>query len=360
MSAKYSRSLIALLVSLVVLLVAVACAAPPTPAPTTAPSQPTAVSVPTTAPSSAALSGEIKVDGSSTVFPITEAVGEEFGKQYKDVKVPVGISGTGGGFKKFCNKETDISDASRPIKGSEDELCKQNNVEYIELPVAYDGLAVLVNPKNDWVECLTVAELKKVWEPAAQGKITNWNQVRAGFPDRPLALYGAGTDSGTFDYFTEAIVGEAQASRGDYTPSEDDNVLVQGIYGDENALGYFGLAYYEQNADKLKLVAIDNNNGKCVLPSLETVKDGSYQPLSRPLFIYVNKTSAERPEVKAFIQFYLANAAKLSQEVGYIPLPDEVYKLAQERFNKGTTGSVFGGKGPQVGVTLEELLKAEQ
>jgi phosphate transport system substrate-binding protein len=263
--------------------------APTAPAPVQAPT-PTSPSAPAPAPtpSPARLSGEIKVDGSSTVYPITEAVGEEFQKLHPDVKVVVGISGTGGGFKKFCNGETDISNASRPILQKEIDTCAQNGIEYIELPVAYDALSVVVNPRNDWVACMTVAELKKIWEPDAQGKITRWNQVRPEWPDAPLNLYGAGTDSGTFDYFTEAIVGKAKASRGDYTASEDDNVLVQGVANDQYALGYFGLAYYFENQDKLKAVAIDNGKG-CVLPSEETVRNGTYQPLSRPLFIYVSR-----------------------------------------------------------------------
>ncbi|MFN3741993.1 MAG: PstS family phosphate ABC transporter substrate-binding protein [Anaerolineales bacterium] len=306
------------------------------------------------------LEGTILVDGSSTVAPITMAVAEEFQKQFQKVQVPVGISGTGGGFKKFCAGETDISDASRPIKASEVELCKQNGIEYIELPVAFDGLAVMVNPSNDFASCLTVTELKKIWEPEAEGKVTNWNQVRPDFPDRPLTLYGAGTDSGTYDYFTEAIVGKEGASRGDYTPSEDDNVLVQGIAGDPNALGFFGLAYYEENKDKLKLVAIDNGNG-CILPSTETVSNSTYQPLSRPLFIYVNRARVdEKPEISAFVKFYLENAKNLVGEVGYIPLTDEIYEAALKRYEKRITGSIFEGLGSTVGVSLLDLLQKEK
>lgn len=305
--------------------------------------------------------GTILVDGSSTVAPITAAVAEEFQAEFPEVRVPVGISGTGGGFKKFCNGETDISDASRPIKESETELCKQNGVEYVELPVAFDGLAVLVNPANDFAACLTVEELKKIWSPEAEGVITNWNQVREGFPDRPLALYGAGTDSGTYDYFTQAIVGEEGASRGDFLPSEDDNVLVQGIAGDPNALGFFGLAYYEENRDKLKLVAIDNGDGNCVLPNTETVAGGTYQPLSRPLFIYVNRERIDqKDEISAFIEFYLKNTGVLSAEVGYIPLTDEIYALAQKRYDNRITGSIFEGLGSTVGVSLADLLAKEK
>jgi len=303
----------------------------------------------------------IKIDGSSTVYPITEAVGEEYQKVKKGaVNVTVGISGTGGGFKRFCRGETDISDASRPILKKEIELCKENGIEYIELPVAYDGLAVMVNPKNDWVKQLTVEELKKMWEPEAQGKILKWNQVNPNWPDAPLKLFGPGVDSGTFDYFTEAIVGKSKASRGDYTASEDDNVLVQGIAGDKYSLGYFGLAYYEENKDKLKLVPIVNPKTKQpVLPTLETVKSGEYSPLSRPLFIYINTKAAERPEVKELVEFYLKNAPKLTKEVGYIPLPQTVYELASDRFSKKKTGSVFGGE-PEVSFKIEDLLKKEQ
>lgn len=306
------------------------------------------------------LEGTILVDGSSTVAPITAAVAEEFQKTYPDVRVPVGISGTGGGFKKFCAGETDISDASRPIKESEVELCNQNGIEYVELPVAFDGLAVMVNPANDFVDCLTVGELKKIWEPAAEGVITNWNQVRADFPNRPLSLYGAGVDSGTYDYFTEAIVGEEGASRGDFLPSEDDNVLVQGIAGDVNALGFFGLAYFEENADKLKLIGIDNGNG-CVRPNTETVAGGTYQPLSRPLFIYVNRERIDqKDEISTFITYYLENAGAFSAEVGYIPLTAEIYQLAKARYNQRITGSIFEGIGSKVGVSLQDLLAKEQ
>lgn len=307
------------------------------------------------------LAGTVKVDGSSTVFPITEAVAEEFRKAGNDaVQVTVGISGTGGGFKKFCAGETDISDASRPIKPSEVELCGKNNVQYIELPVAYDGLAVLVNPKNDWTTSITAAELKKIWEPEAQGKITKWSQVRAGWPDRDLNLYGPGVDSGTYDYFTEAINHKEHASRGDFTSSEDDNVLVQGIAGDETALGFFGLAYYEENKEKLKLVPVDDekpdNGAGPIAPSIETVQNATYQPLSRPIFIYVSTRSVDRPEVAAFVKFYLDNAAKLTGEVGYVPLPADAYSRIQARVDGRKAGSVFGGKGSQVGISIDMLL----
>ncbi len=303
----------------------------------------------------------IKIDGSSTVYPITEAVAEEFQKIKKgEIKVTVGISGTGGGFKKFYRGEIDISNASRPILKKEMEECEKNGIEYIELPIAYDGLAVMVNPKNNWVDYMTVDELKKIWEPEAEGKIKRWNQVRPKWPNRPLNLYGAGVDSGTFDYFTEAIVGKAKSSRGDFTSSEDDNVLVMGIAGDINALGFFGLAYYEENKDKLKLVPIVNpKTGAKVLPSEKTVMEGLYQPLSRPLFIYVNKKSAERPEVREFVEFYLKNASRLVKEVKYIPLPEKAYKLAEKRFNKRITGTVFAGEA-KTGIKAEDLFRPEE
>jgi phosphate transport system substrate-binding protein len=301
----------------------------------------------------------IKIDGSSTVYPITEAVAEEFQKLMKgSVKVTVGISGTGGGFKKFSRGETDISDASRPITKKEIDASKEAGIDYIELPVAYDGLAVMVNPKNNWVTSMSVAELKKIWEPEAEGKILKWNQVNPAWPDAPLKLYGPGVDSGTFDYFTEAIVGKARMSRGDFTASEDDNVLVQGIASDRGGLGFFGYAYYAENPDKLKLVAIDGGRGP-IQPSEKTVMDGTYSPLSRPIFIYVNKKSAERPEVKEFVEFYLKNAPKLVKEVKYIPLPDKAYKLASERFSKRVTGTVFGGEA-KIGMKVEDLLKLEE
>ncbi len=280
----------------------------------------------------------IKADGSSTVFPITEAVAEEFGKVSSD-KVMVGISGTGGGFKRFCRGETDVSNASRPIKAKEITACKESGVEFIELEIAYDGLAVVINPQNTWVDYLTVAELKKIWEPAAQGVITLWSQVRPGFPDEEIKLFGAGTDSGTFDYFTEVINGKATASRGDYTASEDDNTLVEGVASEKAGLGYFGLAYYEQNMGKLKIVPIDGGAGP-VEPSVDTVQNDTYKPLSRPLFIYVSKKSLdEKPSVAKFVEFYLANAAELAKEVGYVPLHEGDLATAKARFAAKTTGS---------------------
>lgn len=274
-----------------------------------------------------ALSGTINIDGSSTVFPITEAVAEEYQKVQPGVKVAVALSGTGGGFKKFGRAETDINDASRPIKGAEDSICKAHNVSYVELTVAYDGMAVVVNPKNDWCNDMTVSELKMLWEPAAQGKIKKWNQVRAEWPDEEIHLYGPGVESGTYDYFTEAIVGKSHSSRGDFTASEDDNVLVQGVASDKFALGFFGLAYYEENQNKLKVIGIDDgkteNGDGPILPSIETVKNKSYSPLGRPLFVYVNSTAGKRKEVQEFIRFYLDNTNVLTEEVGFIPLTNE-------------------------------------
>lgn len=299
----------------------------------------------------------VLIDGSSTVYPISEALGEEFQKT-SGTKVTVGLSGTGGGFKKFCRGETDISGASRPIKKEEIELCQQNGVEYIELPVALDALAVIINPKNTFVDCLSVAELKIMWEPSAQGKITTWKQVRSTWPNQPLKLFGAGTDSGTFDYFTKAINGEEHASRGDYTATEDDNVTITGVSGDQNALGYLGLAYVTENAGKVKAVPIRQADGKCLLPSVQGARDASYQPLSRPLFYYVNKKYAdERPHVREFIKFAFnpAESEKLVGEVGYVPLPSEAYTLARAKFDVRKTGTYFGG-GSKIGVTIQELL----
>ncbi|MDB9372090.1 PstS family phosphate ABC transporter substrate-binding protein [Nodularia sphaerocarpa] len=296
----------------------------------------------------------VQIDGSSTVFPVTEAVAEEFQKAQKGkVRVTVGVSGTGGGFKKFCRGETDISNASRPILQKEIDECKAAGIRYIELPVAYDALTVVVNPQNTWAKNLTVAELKKIWEPGAQGKINNWNQVRSGFPNAPMKLFGAGTNSGTFDYFTEAIVGKSKSSRGDFTASEDDNVLVQGVSSDKNALGYFGYAYYAENNKKLKAVSV---NG--VSPSEATVKNGTYNPLSRPIFIYVSSKAIDKPEVKQFVDFYMKNAAKLVKEVRYVSLPASAYTTALGHFNKKRYGSIFGGK-EAVGLKIEDLISRD-
>ena len=301
----------------------------------------------------------VKIDGSSTVFPVTEAVAEDFQKAKKQkVKVTVGISGTGGGFKKFCRGETDISNASRPILKAEMADCQKAGIEYFELPVAFDALTVVVNPKNTFIKQLTVAEMKKMWEPAAQGKVTRWSQVNPAWPDQPMKLFGPGADSGTFDYFTEAVVGKSKSSRGDFTASEDDNVLVTGVSRDVNGLGYFGYAYYIENKDKLKAVPIVNDKGQAVEPSMEAVLKGSYTPLARPIFIYVSAKSLARPEVKEFVEYYMTNGAALAKEVKYVPLPDSAYKTALQHVQKGKKGTVFGGVA-EVGVTIDELLKRE-
>lgn len=302
----------------------------------------------------------VKVDGSSTVYPITEAVAEDFQVSKKNkVRVTVGISGTGGGFKKFCRGETDVSNASRPITKKEIKDCKAAGIEFLEMPVAYDALTVVINPKNTWAKKLTVAQLKAIWEPAAQGKITNWKQVDPSFPDRPLKLYGPGADSGTFEYFTEAINGKSKSTRGDFTASEDDNVLVQGVSRDVGGLGYFGYAYYTENKDKLVAVSIVAAEGKpAVAPTLETVINGSYQPLARPIFIYVNAKSAAKPEVKEFVEYYMKNGEKLAKEVKYVSLPAKAYTYNLEHFAKMAKGTKFGGEN-KVGLTIEELMKLE-
>ena len=307
-----------------------------------------------------AQSQTVKVDGSSTVFPITEAVAEDFQKSKRGaVKVTVGISGTGGGFKKFCRGETDISDASRPILKAEMEDCRKAGIAYLEMPVAYDALTVVVNPKNTWLKSITVAELKKIWEPAAQGKITHWNQVNSSWPNQPIKLFGAGADSGTFDYFTEAVNGKSKASRGDFTASEDDNVLVQGVARDVNALGFFGYAYYIENRDKLRAVPIVEKDGKpAVSPSIETVVNGTYQPLARPIFIYVNTKSLQKPEVREFIEYYNRHGEKLSKEVKYVPLPSKAYNYNLDTLKSMRVGTKFNGEN-KVGLTIEQLMQLE-
>jgi phosphate transport system substrate-binding protein len=299
----------------------------------------------------------VKVDGSSTVFPITEAVAEDFQAFKKGaIRVTVGISGTGGGFKKFCRNEIDVVNASRPITAAEIEACKQQGVQFIEMPIAYDALTVVINPKNNWSQTITVEELKKIWEPEAQGKITQWNQINPAWPDKKIKLYGAGADSGTFEYFTEAIVGKAKSSRGDFTASEDDNVLVQGVASDIYALGFFGFAYYIENSKRVTAAAVDSGNGG-VLPSAATVENNSYKPLSRPIFIYINAKSADKPEVDEFVKFYMANAPTLVDEVKYFPLSKEVYQLNLEHLQKRKVGTVFKGSG--VNIKLEDILKME-
>lgn len=301
----------------------------------------------------------VMIDGSSTVYPITEAVAEDFQIVKKgEIRVTVGVSGTGGGFKKFCRAEIDIVNASRPIQHSEMEACRAAGVQYIEMPIAFDALTVAVNPGNTWSRTMTVAELKKIWEPSAQGKVIKWNQVNPAWPDEKIKLFGAGADSGTFDYFTEAIVGKAKSSRGDFTASEDDNVLVQGIATDKYSLGFFGFAYYIENQKKVNVVAVDNGKGG-VIPSAETVKNGSYQPLSRPIFVYVNAKAADKPEVSEFINFYMNNAPALVKEVKYFPLPAEVYQLNLKHLEERKVGTAFSGES-KMDLRIDELLKLER
>lgn len=282
------------------------------------------------------LSGEIQIDGSSTVYPISEAVAEEFRREAPDVRVTVGVSGTGGGFQKFLRGDIDINNASREIQPSEIKTAEKNGIEYVRLSVAYDGLAVLIHPENDWVDYFTVEELKTIWEPEAQGEITHWSDVREEWPDEELHLFGPGVASGTYDYFTEAIVGESGSSRGDFTASEDDNVLVQGVSTDQYALGFFGLAYYAENKEKLKLAGVQNGSGEVVEPTMQTVSDGTYEPLSRPLFIYIRKEAAQQENVQQFVHFYLNNAPMLAEQIGYIAMPDSVYEVQRKKFEAFT------------------------
>lgn len=303
---------------------------------------------------------DVAIDGSSTVFPVSEAFAEEFQIETQ-TRVTVGVSGTGGGFRRFCRGETDISGASRPISASEMEACEEAGIEFIELPIALDAIAVIVNPQNDWVECMTVEELKTMWAPAAQGEVDNWNEAREAFPDQELSLYGPGVDSGTYDYFTAAVVGEEHSSRGDFTATEDDNIIIQGVSTDEGALGFLGLAYLTENEGLVKAVGIEQEDGSCVLPSVETARDASYQPLARPLFMYVNKAKLEENEdVRNYVDFVLTpeNAVELVAEVGYVPLPEEAFELAQAKVKAGRTGSFFGGES-KIGVQIEDLLQSE-
>ena len=304
--------------------------------------------------------GTTDIDGSSTVFPITEAMVEDWGDSIGgSARVVIGISGTGGGFKKFCAGDTDINDASRPIKASEVLKCAEGGIEFIELPVALDGLTLGVNPDNDFVSCLTIEELHTMWAPEAEGVIDRWNQVRADWPDEKLRLYGPGVDSGTFDYFTETINGEAQSSRGDFTSSERDNVLVRGIAGDRGSLGYFGYSYFVENRDILKMVAVNSGNG-CIKPTDETINNGSYSPLSRPLFIYVSKKAWKEPDVKDFVSYFVSyDRADLLRDLGFVPFPERVHDLVLDRFQRGLSGTIFGGQNPQHG-TVEEILAANQ
>ena len=308
----------------------------------------------------ATLSGDIDVDGSSTVFPITEAVAEEFGKLTDgNVRVTVGVSGTGGGFKKFCNGEIDVSDASGPIKASEVQLCADAGVEYIEIPVAIDGLTVIVNKENTWAQCMTVEELNTMWAPEAEDVVTQWDQVRSGWPADEMEMYAPGVDSGTFDYFTETIGGESGASRGDFTASEDDNLIIQGVSGGKNGVGYLGYSYYVENAEKLNAVEIDGGAG-CIAPTDEAINNGTYAPLSRPLFIYVRADAAQTPHIAEFIRYYLSKEGQaLAAEVGYIPYPQPVYDLALAKFESGVSGTAFGGENPMHG-SVEEILANSQ
>ena len=301
----------------------------------------------------------IKIDGSSTVYPITKKIVDSYRSQKtQSVGIEVDFSGTGGGFDKFCRGETDISNASRPIQLDEMEACNNAGIRYIELPIAFDALTIVVNPQNDWLDNITIEELDKIWSPEAEGKITNWSQVRAGFPNQPLNLYAPGENSGTFDYFTEAVIGTAKASRSDVTTSEDDDVLVGEVSQDPNAIGYFGLAYYEQRASEMKAVAVDSGDG-AVAPSVETVEQGQYQPLSRPLFIYVNAASAQKNQsLRQLIDYYLAQAPELVTEVGYVPLPEEAYHINKVGFHQGEVGTVFEGES-QFNLTIPELLRKQ-
>lgn len=302
----------------------------------------------------------VRVDGSSTVFPITEAVAEEFQTLKRGaVRVTVGVSGTGGGFKKFCRGETDLQNASRPVQTSEMEKCKEKGIKYFEVPVAFDATVIVVNKSNTFLKQITVDELKKIWEPSAQGKIKKWKDVNPSWPDRDLRLYGAGADSGTFDYFTEAVVGKAKSSRGDYTASEDDNVLVKGVSSDVNALGYIPYSYFEANKASFKAIAVVNPRGVAVLPGPSAVEDGSYAPLSRPLFLYVSEAAYARPEIKQFVEFYLENAPKLVAESKYVPLPGEAYKLGLAHIMAGKVGTAFGGHS-QVGLKIKDLMTKEK
>jgi phosphate transport system substrate-binding protein len=299
----------------------------------------------------------INIDGSSTVYPITKLMASEFNSNLKKkVQINLEISGTTGGFKKLCEGKTDISNASRPILKDEIAVCQKRGVKYIELPIAFDALTIVVNPKNDWAKDITIAELKKIWEPTAQGKITKWNQIRSSWPDKPLNLYGPDKDSGTYDYFMQAMEGESKASRNDYTSNKDDNMLVKGISQDPNGLGYFGIAYYQANTTQLKALAVDSGKGS-TMPSPQAMAKNLYQPLSRPLFIYINYQSAQvKPEVKEFVDFYLANAPRLVNQVGYIPLSEEAYHLDFVQFNQGEVGTVFNGE-TQLNLTLTEVLR---
>jgi phosphate transport system substrate-binding protein len=296
----------------------------------------------------------IQIDGSSTVFPVSEAVAEGFQQQTQGrVRVTVGESGTGGGFRKFCRGEIHIAGASRPIRTSEMATCAAGGVQYVEVPVAFDALTVVVNPSNP-IRSMTVAELRRLWEPGAQGRITNFNQINPSFPNQAVQLFGPGAASGTFDYFTEAVNGTARASRTDFTPSEDDNVLVQGVVNNAGGLAYFGFAYYEENASRLRALAIDAGNGP-VMPSAANVLNGTYTPLSRPIFIYVSTAALRRPQVAQFVQYYVNNAAPAAERVGYVPLPANAYQTYLQRVQRRQAGTAFGGR-QAIGITIDQLI----
>lgn len=300
----------------------------------------------------------ISIDGSNTVFPLTGALSEEY-QALSGANITIAVSGTGGGFQKFCRNETDITGASRPIRDVEIELCAENGIEFIEIPIAYDGLTVAVHPDNDWAESMTVAELKKLWEPEAQGEITQWNHIRDEWPEEPIRLFGNSTDNGTYDYFTHAIVGQQHTSRGDYTASVDSNILIQGISGNPNALGFFSYAYYYENQDAVKSVGIKlDEDAEAIHPNYETIKEGSYQPLARPMFFYFNAEAAQRPEIRGFVEFIVNDGGPLVEEVGYVPLPETTYALGLDRFQSNTMGTVFEHiDGAEVGLTAEDLLR---
>jgi phosphate transport system substrate-binding protein len=303
----------------------------------------------------------IKIDGSSTMYPISDRMAKNFQEARKEpVGITVDVSGTGSGLAKFCRGEIDIANASRPIRRKEMKTCDKAGVRYVELPVAFDAVTVVINPGNDWSKTMTVAELKQIWEPAAQGRVTRWNQVNPAWPAQAFKLYATGPGSGTFDFFTQAIMGKAKSSRSDFTASGEDDVsiVIQGVAGDKNALGFLGFGYYAENKDKIKAVAIDNDIGEAIMPSVETVEDGTYQPLSRPIFIYVSTKAAEKPEVKEFVEFYMKNASALARGAYYFPLPPHAYRRIMEIFKTRRLGTVFDGFLPE-SLTIDDLLKRE-
>ncbi len=361
------------LIGLVMFIVLAGCgtlagpssASAPTPADATSPmATPTPVALAIIGPGASRdklgtqLRGEVVIDGSSTVFPISELVSHEFRAVAPNVTVRLGVSGTSGGLRKFCSGSIAIADASRPITSAEMQVCASNSVAFIELPIGYDGISLVTHPSDTWLTCLTVAELRRLWEPQAERAITSWRQVRPTFPDAPIALFGAGADSGTYDYFTEAIVGTPKASRHDYTGTEDDYITAQSVVSTPDSLGFFGYAYYRKFERQLALVAVDSGSG-CVLPSAATIADGHYAPLSRPLFLYINRSALDRSEVRAFVEYYSANVARVVAASRYVPLPDDISAVIRRRLERRTDGSVFGGT-PQIGISARELLALEE